>query len=489
MYDLYIAPMPLFSLLQPDVVQECISSNFLRVRKASLINYFFLARGNNIETKRKIIMRKEHSFSQNFHKMQSTGFAFAVICICSAIIMILVSVFTIAQKQQEHNFFIQPTPQMVVQEKSPSFSMRVNSKNVESLSTAGFPRPSCACSTFNESKSVPNTNSKLVGFFQTFEKDESLYKRVVAEQINHLESSGLMNMIQKLHLTYVGPRTTSFKIPTNGTNSEKIVVYKHTKGMEELSLKLLYDHCVRTPQDSVFYIHSKGTYHPHANNELLRRNLMKGVVSCLHEDALSSSDVCGWRATPIPYPRIAGNMWAARCSYVTRLRDPASYKQSMQRTSASKKNVCKPWTVGRGRESSQHWILSHPTAVVSDTLPPISAAQDQPVYTWGYKFVPDPASWVPRIETFPRGGLAAHWFLAGYKDLHCSRESYRIKEYVHQFGPGVMRNLPCSSMYCQWFPMAFLQLQQTYTSDHARDPVARYLADMRAVGQGVGGKK
>ncbi len=158
----------------------------------------------------------------------------------------------------------------------------------------------------------------------------------------------------------------------------------------------------------------------------------------------------------------------------------------MDRVSASKLGKCQPWALGRGRESAQHWLLSHPSAVVSDVLPPISAARDHPLYTWGYGFVPDPASWAPVAEAFPRAGLAAHWFFAkdfGYTDLECSLESYRIQEYVELYGPGVMRGLPCGSMYCQWFPAAFLQLSQSYVPGHASDPVEQYMADMRVVGE------
>ncbi len=213
---------------------------------------------------------------------------------------------------------------------------------------------------------------------------------------------------------------------------------------------------------------------------------MQGVVGCLQGGALSTSDVCGWRATPLPYPRISGNMWAARCSYIARLPDPASFEPVMERISASKWGKCPSWAVGRGRESAQHWILSHPSAVVSDVLPPISAAPGQPLYTWGYDFVPDTAAWAPAPAAFPRAGLAAHWFFGkdfSYTDVECSLESYRIQEYVDLYGPGVMGGLPCGSMYCQWFPAALLQLSQSHVPAHASGPVAQYLADMRAVGE------
>ena len=219
---------------------------------------------------------------------------------------------------------------------------------------------------------------------------------------------------------------------------------------------------------------------------------MKGVVGCLQQGALVSSDVCGLRASPLPHPHSPGNMWAARCSYVARLPDPSTFESAMRVVAKSRGGKCKPWSVGLGRFSAEHWVLSHPSAVVSDSLPPTSSRRKQPDYAWGYVNLPDPTSWAPLVKTFPRSGLAAHLFLYkgfGYTALHCSHESYRVEEYVSLYGPGVMRDLPCGSMYCQWFPTAFLQLHHTHVPLHARDAVAGYLDDMRVVGRAAAASK
>jgi len=214
---------------------------------------------------------------------------------------------------------------------------------------------------------------------------------------------------------------------------------------------------------------------------------MKGVVGCLQQGALASSDVCGLRASPLPHPHFPGNMWAARCSYVARLPDPSKFNKKMVLASKSRGGKCQPWHVGLSRFSAEHWILAHPSAVVSDSLPPTFSV-DKPDYAWGHAFLPDPTAWAPLVKTFPRSGLAAHWFFYEHKDfgytaLHCSHESYRVEEYVSLYGPGVMRDLPCGSMYCQWFPTAFLQLHHTHVPLHARVAVAGYLDDMRAFGK------
>ena len=345
--------------------------------------------------------------------MQRAVFVFTVVSlvgICIAGVSYLDSLFSTSSEVLSGGASVSPTAQVI----SPPISdiaFRTISQSRESLRAAGFPRPSCTCGDFNESGPVQNPNSSLTGFYQTFEKDELIYNRIIAEQMNHLESSGLMKVIHKLHLNYVGPRNYSLK---KSTNSKKIVVHKHSNGLEELSLQRLHKHCVRNPQDNVFYIHSKGTFHPSANNDRLRQNLMKGVVSCLQGGELSRSDVCGLRATPLPYPRISGNMWAARCSYIARLPDPASFQHAMERISAPQLGKCEPWALGRGRESAQHWILSHPSAVVSDVLPPIAAARGHPLYTWGYGHLPDPAAWgrgprPPRPSPAPASPPTGFW--------------------------------------------------------------------------------
>ena len=52
------------------------------------------------------------------------------------------------------------------------------------------------------------------------------------------------------------------------------------------------------------------------------------TVAALSEDCRnmpSSCNVCSMRMSPIPHPHTPGNMWAARCSYVSNLIDPNLY--------------------------------------------------------------------------------------------------------------------------------------------------------------------
>ena len=175
------------------------------------------------------------------------------------------------------------------------------------LKASGFPRRWCRCEDENSSK---REIGPLVGFYHVFENDAELFGRVVAEQTDFISKSSLASV--PVQVTYVGPNPQSFDLE-NFT-----VVQAVSAGTEKLTLKLLFAYCSVNQNHSVFYIHSKGTFHPSSANDLLRRNLMKGVLACIEQLALSSSDVCGLRASPLPHPHLPGNMWVARCDYVAR---------------------------------------------------------------------------------------------------------------------------------------------------------------------------
>lgn len=308
-----------------------------------------------------------------------------------------------------------------------------------------------------------------MGFYHVFESDEGVFGRVMAEQTDFIAKSSLAGV--PVQVTYVGPNTQSFAL------KNMTVVQAVSEGTEILTLFLLFNHCTTNLNNSVFYIHSKGSFHPSDANDRLRQNLMKGVLACIDQHALRSSDVCGLRASPLPHPHLPGNMWVARCDYVSRLIDPLNFQSEMDRFTAQKTGSCSdPW-LGRGRFSYEHWILSHPSVIVSDALP----ATGLPVYAWGYDYLPDPTVWIPFVETFPRSDIAVRWFFLGnhfeFTDLHCSLESHRVAEYRSLFGSEIMTDLPCWSMYCQWFPQAFVQLSLSHIPDHAVGSVQLFLSE------------
>ena len=166
-------------------------------------------------------------------------------------------------------------------------------------------------------KSEPNTKlpyateGRIVGFFNLFEKDSDVFSRIVNEQLASVNDSGALNDIAFISYVYFGPNHLSFRIPSPSKKYIKSPK-SNVSGNELDTLQLLHEHCVQHPKDRVFYIHTKGSYHPRYSNDVLRRNLMKAVVFCIKQSktfggsSQGGMDVCGLRVSPVPYPQLSG---------------------------------------------------------------------------------------------------------------------------------------------------------------------------------------
>ena len=147
---------------------------------------------------------------------------------------------------------------------------------------------------------------RIVGFFHLFEGDSELFNHIVEEQLASIDASGILDKSTFVTYAYFGPNHMSFRIPSASKKYLKSPMSNAT-GSEEDTLQLLHEHCVRHPQDLAFYLHTKGSFHARPVNDLFRRNLMKAVLFCIAQSAsLGRSDVCGLRASPVPYPQISG---------------------------------------------------------------------------------------------------------------------------------------------------------------------------------------
>ena len=69
--------------------------------------------------------------------------------------------------------------------------------------------------------------------------------------------------------------------------------------------------------------------------------------------------------TPIPYAQTPGNMWAARCGYVAKLKGPRNFDKDMLDVpygQLTELELC----VGSNRFAFEHWVQSHPDAAPCD---------------------------------------------------------------------------------------------------------------------------
>ena len=120
-----------------------------------------------------------------------------------------------------------------------------------------------------------------------------------------------------------------------------------------------------SPCKVVVYTHSKGSFHSKIHGQDEMREYLS--VRSLSEKCCKmplKCNVCSTRMSPIPHPHTPGNMWAARCGYVSKLIDPKLFPDHMRKFYAGKQSrgQCKfqhGWCVGKGRWSAEHWI-SHP---------------------------------------------------------------------------------------------------------------------------------
>ena len=194
------------------------------------------------------------------------------------------------------------------------------------------------------------------------------------------------------------------------------------EGSEILTLQKVYDYCIQ-PQNShavITYMHNKGSLHPTPENRRLRTLLTKSIFTtdCQNmnnndQDNQEQCNVCGARFSPFPHLHYPGNMWTAKCEYVSKLIPPVKFEIEMDNMmeyvmESSDPTIPKPslehlkagYYVGTKRFSSEHWIGSHPY------LKPCDVYSGK--YLAGYSYLPQPTeltNWKPDIQQAPRFDL------------------------------------------------------------------------------------
>lgn len=154
---------------------------------------------------------------------------------------------------------------------------------------------------------------------------------------------------------------------------------QHQKeGDEILTLHELWTYCQYHTSSKVVYLHSKGSFHPSDRNDKLRKFLTSGALSAECANLPDTCNVCSSRMSPLPHPHTPGNMWLAKCDYVTQLVSPLAAKEgSLPAHFLNSDSGCDGW----GRYFSEHWVHSHPLAKPCDLYP-------EKVFVWMYNGIP-----------------------------------------------------------------------------------------------------
>lgn len=314
--------------------------------------------------------------------------------------------------------------------RSPSPPRPANSSsNSESLSMSNV--------TIMTTTTTSITTMKIPIFYNLFvrpDADANETQRVQAMVVEQLSRRYVLpNVHGPIYVTSIGKELPSLVpslvtslsvvgddnvVDTDDNNVVDVVLLNHHPGGgdEALTLHSLWRYCIDHPDRRVVYLHSKGSYHPSADNDRLRHFLTRGALSyqCAgrHYSSVGNvggnilgnttnttntttptpvvvrCSVCSTRFSPYPHPHTPGNMWAADCDYVSTLLDPQTFATVMDaaspRLNNKKKNQGVPpkWVVGNGRYASEHWIMSRSTAMPCDLY-------TETTYTWGYEGIPD----------------------------------------------------------------------------------------------------
>ena len=115
---------------------------------------------------------------------------------------------------------------------------------------------------------IPN---KLVGFYHVAAMNE--WHSVVASQLSHLDTSGLLGQSYAVYVTLLGNETSQAQIALQHFNaSGKLHSYQaeDLKAWEFPTLARLHAHCKKNTRDFIYYFHSKGVSKP-PGSTLFRR--------------------------------------------------------------------------------------------------------------------------------------------------------------------------------------------------------------------------
>ena len=251
----------------------------------------------------------------------------------------------------------------------------------------------------------------------------------------------------QLHIFSIGVVENPWSLGIDDLQIVKEGVFVHLPdGQESSTLQELWSYCSSNSTRSselVVYLHSKGSYHDKPAQDGWRKYLQSGALSEECRLMPNSCDTCGSRMSPLPFPHVPGNMWAARCSYISKLMQPKLFRSAMesvfeQRKSGSE-DLCPPRggeadnCYGIGRFSSEHWVLSHPEARPCDL-------DSDPTYAWGepkkeeqlevlFSFVEN-TDGVKQLQPAPRLSLAAYHVASDCRtcgeDMSLRIDAYRI---------------------------------------------------------------
>eukprot|EP00928_Gymnodinium_smaydae_P016597 TRINITY_DN1624_c0_g2_i4.p1 TRINITY_DN1624_c0_g2~~TRINITY_DN1624_c0_g2_i4.p1 ORF type:complete len:362 (+),score=21.29 TRINITY_DN1624_c0_g2_i4:145-1086(+) len=231
------------------------------------------------------------------------------------------------------------------------------------------------------------------------------------------DTISLADDIVKEQISYLRPEHSKVFVNSIGSPVEvqnaSLIQHRKTGG-EMDTLALLWQHCQEHVEDTVVYMHNKGSFHPSETQGRWRRFLSRGALSEECSNMPASCDVCSSRMSPLPHVHCPGNMWAARCAYIQKLLERTEFQKKMDSYHANK--TYPESCVGAGRYAAEAWVHSHPS------VQPCDLSTDYHILEY-----PE-GDFVKKLEPAPRFGLDKY---KQFKPWRCPDRS--LEERLQQY--------------------------------------------------------
>lgn len=128
-------------------------------------------------------------------------------------------------------------------------------------------------------KNPDNKFSKLVGFYHVALIND--WRTVLFSQLGHLNSSGLLEQSNAVHITLLGNETSEVRVALHHLNTSRNLLsynFKDLRLWEYPTLERLHAHCQENVHDFVYYFHSKGVSKPFGSKAFRREQEWRQVM-------------------------------------------------------------------------------------------------------------------------------------------------------------------------------------------------------------------
>jgi hypothetical protein len=278
-------------------------------------------------------------------------------------------------------------------------------------------------------KSIPRKSKFLTTTSLSFQENKEatlsipVFYNMFTSRTNRSDTERVRKLVSE-QLASLGPEHQPVYMHSIGRRlhiTNTTLLKHHTEGSEMNTLQSLWEFCKTNKEKKVVYLHSKGSFHPKRDNDLLRNLMTQGALSKDCANLPTSCNVCSSRFSPFPHPHFPGNMFLARCDYVRQLIEPSQFPARMKHVPGVY-NETVEWKYGSGRFSSEHWIGSAPSMKPCDLY---TSAQ----FTWGYSGLPSAVDVKTDFKLLP----APRFPMLAYKTMrktgYWATQLHRLEEY------------------------------------------------------------